>query len=55
MGQTASAAYERTREKPNPKTQATLYYFAGITLECFKIIELMQHYLKWKNVLRHEI
>ena len=44
MGQTASAAYERTREKPNPKTQATLYYFAG------KIIELIQHYLVWINV-----
>ena len=27
MGQ--SSSYEATREKPNPKTQATLYYFAG--------------------------
>lgn len=29
MGQSASAQYERNKEKPNAKTQATLYYFSG--------------------------
>ena len=29
MGQSASANYEKTREKPDSNHVATLYYFAG--------------------------